>query len=610
MSVNELRLSQLLTTFGPGAMVDLPSHSVIIAGLDDWPHTRDGAMRTIDEPRLREVLEAELKRAGRLADDKTLELKEPPLSNELGRGQTQKVPARIFPEWFVCADGEEAPSGLGVRRRMVKFSQLTNKREAKFKDGNTSHQTTPIRFVGACKKGHLQDLNWQAILHPAGSPCREELYLVDRGTSGDPKDIAVECGCGAQIDLVQLYAPGRLGRCQGRRPWLGGTDHEGCNEQLHLLTRGAVNAYFAQQLKLISLPRESDTLTELVREHFPRFARIDSADEITTVLKSDASLEKAFSSFTSQQIFEVVISQQRSRSEQEAGRVKSPKIEEFDLLASGAREIGSNEFDSRLYAETLSPAEWPEPQLLASGLLQKIVRVHKLRAVSCLYGFTRLEPAPGAYDDGQDDLELSVEGAPLGEDVSWLPAMEQFGEGIFLQFSAQVLAERLVCKSHRGKQFWDAYEGWRRRQHKAPQFPGLPYVALHSLSHALMSEIALDCGYPSTALTERIYAHGGPADTVGSRYGILIFTSGGGAQGTLGGLTDAAKRIPRLIDGALDRTAICSNDPICRTAEPQASADGTEINGAACHGCLYVAETSCERRNMLLDRVALGALGA
>ena len=32
----ELRQSQLLTTFGPGSMVDLPNQAVLIGGLDHW----------------------------------------------------------------------------------------------------------------------------------------------------------------------------------------------------------------------------------------------------------------------------------------------------------------------------------------------------------------------------------------------------------------------------------------------------------------------------------------------------------------------------------------------------------------------------------------------
>ncbi len=32
----QIRQSQIVTTFGPGAMIDLPDHAVILAGLDHW----------------------------------------------------------------------------------------------------------------------------------------------------------------------------------------------------------------------------------------------------------------------------------------------------------------------------------------------------------------------------------------------------------------------------------------------------------------------------------------------------------------------------------------------------------------------------------------------
>ena len=44
----QIRRSQVITTFGPGAMVDLPNHSVLIAGLDYWSKGGD----EIVEPRL------------------------------------------------------------------------------------------------------------------------------------------------------------------------------------------------------------------------------------------------------------------------------------------------------------------------------------------------------------------------------------------------------------------------------------------------------------------------------------------------------------------------------------------------------------------------------
>ena len=48
--IGELRPSQLLSTFGVGAIVELPSLSVMVMGLDDWPV--DQGTNDISEPRL------------------------------------------------------------------------------------------------------------------------------------------------------------------------------------------------------------------------------------------------------------------------------------------------------------------------------------------------------------------------------------------------------------------------------------------------------------------------------------------------------------------------------------------------------------------------------
>ena len=132
---------------------------------------------------------------------------------------------------------------------------------------------------------------------------------------------------------------------------------------------------------------------------------------------------------------------------------------------------------------------------------------------------------------------------------------------------------------------------------RPPIHLGAAYWALHSLSHALMAELALECGYPLSSLKERIFSSG-PAQP--DRFGLLIYTSTAGGQGTLGGVSRMAERVGELLDRATKRLALCSNDPIC--AE---QADGNEdypLQGAACHACLLVPETSCESRNTRLDR--------
>ena len=126
-----------------------------------------------------------------------------------------------------------------------------------------------------------------------------------------------------------------------------------------------------------------------------------------------------------------------------------------------------------------------------------------------LYGFTRFEAAATVSDDALEDVGLAVRGAPLGDTPDWLPAIEQFGEGLFVQFDPTAIARWLARPGtqQRAQLLLDGYNAWAvwRGGHQ-PEPHGLPYILLHSLSHTLMSEIALDCGYPASSLKERVYS--------------------------------------------------------------------------------------------------------
>ena len=185
----------------------------------------------------------------------------------------------------------------------------------------------------------------------------------------------------------------------------------------------------------------------------------------------------------------------------------NPRLAEFDLLASGAPKIGSNAAGSFLYATTLSP-DLVSLQQPWSTLLKSVVQVHKLREVTCLYGFTRLEPPPTSAESELDEIQLAVNGANLSRTVEWLPAIEQFGEGIFLHVDSGFLRGWLNSPEVAAKA-----ENLKDRERKEaehfsrpPNHLGAGYWALHSLSHAFMAELALECGYPLSSLKERIYS--------------------------------------------------------------------------------------------------------
>ena len=130
--------------------------------------------------------------------------------------------------------------------------------------------------------------------------------------------------------------------------------------------------------------------------------------------------------------------------------------------------------------------------------LESVVAVHRLRAVTCLYGFTRLEPAATFTEQMLEDVRLAVDGAQLSEAADWLPAMEQLKEGIFLKIRPEAVREWLKRQAvqRRGEALRAGTQNYADKHKGVLQFPGLPCILLHSLSHALMEEIALDCGYP------------------------------------------------------------------------------------------------------------------
>jgi len=217
--------------------------------------------------------------------------------------------------------------------------------------------------------------------------------------------------------------------------------------------------------------------------------------------------------------------------------------------------------------------------------------------------------------DEFEDVGLAVRGAPLARNPAWLPAVEQFGEGLFLTLDRDALHEwrtRPQVQSRIAALLTGA-ERWleQRRQRgeniseRAIRDQIRPeYLLAHSLAHTLITEVAIDCGYPASSIRERIYISSSFDDEVPA-VGILIYTASAGNQGTLGGLVDVSRRFTQVLEAALERQRLCSGDPVCADHDPAAAADDRTLHGAACHGCLVIAETSCEARNRYLDRTLL-----
>jgi hypothetical protein len=602
-SNDEIRLSQLIQTFGPGAIIDLPDHSAMIMGLDSWPIAfGNQSMRQIKEPRLVNYLTKLLNNAedgeSWLAPGVTLSLYEPPLNGDIPAGrQTPAVPAVKYPRWEVISD----PSDLSKQ-------ELRRFRSGEKPKGKKGQTISPVRWVAACSKGHIDDIDWRYFVHQ-GQNCQQTMYMKDEGAAGDPQYITVMCDCGANRKLSELFTENALGTCKGYRPWIEGYTATVCSESQRPMTRGAINNYYSQILKLIALPADQNEVEQKVLDHLSAFDNVKSLEEaLHPIQYGQGPIKNSFEGIGQSDIWAAL---QKIRSDQvssDSNDMENPKVEEYSILASGKKLIGQNSLGARLHAETLEDMDWRDQDEFDTSFIQSQVRVHRLCEVTCLYGFTRIEPAPSPFDEIQEDITLEVKGQSLAEKVTWLPAMEQFGEGLFLKFDIDEVRKRIKALGEDNSlvKLKQRYDDWYQKDtNRRRPFPGNEYVFAHSLSHLLIEQISLEAGYPSTALSERIYVLKPEGSGQISKLGLLIYAAGGGSQGTLGGLLDQATNLPATLKRGIRRHLVCGNDPICSNESALLTSDIDMINGAACHGCLFTAETSCERRNTLLDRISL-----
>lgn len=627
MANDKVRLSQVVGVYGPGAMLDLPDRSVLVMGLDKWEMSGVGTFQTIEEPRLARLLHQRLSddEDGRLSGDRPPEFRTPPIDP----GDPAKIPrgiqATVFPRWFAC---DAVTGDRQNRRRMVRFGDLDPPKRLEHRgEDNKKRKASPIRFVCGCENGHLQDIDWRRIVHQGAAnaggtgagPCREAMWLEESGTSADPRDTKVVCDCGATLSLEELFpqesrAVGRLGPCPGERPWIGEPDPKMCDADkgLRLLIRSATNTYFPQVARVISLPQSVDELTGRIESVRSEIQSCTSPAEVGMARRFNATVRANLEGYSDEDVFARLATLSETRIG--ADPAEDPKVAEFRLLASRAALIGTNAPDAHLHAETLKRAAWDPEGLPALAGIASVVAVHRLREVACLYGFTRFEPS-ALEADGLEDVGLAIRGAPLAQNPEWLPAVEQFGEGIFIEFDPDGLAAwlRRPAVLARAIALQDGLTAWlaeRAAQGASVSENALRdradpvFVMAHSLAHALMQEVALDCGYPASSIKERIYVM--PRDPGAPiRAGILIYTATAGNQGTLGGLVEVTHRLARVLMAALGHQELCSSDPVCADHVPANASEDRTLHGAACHGCLLIAETSCEARNIFLDRALL-----
>jgi hypothetical protein len=614
--VGSVRPSQLMWAYGVGAMIDLPRLSVMVEGLDRWSTDH---CRLISEDRLLAAVRSEL-------GPQVNRLFEPPIPDEdpFGRDEMDPihrigVPVGVFPRWLRCPRCSllsSCDSGVfkfeGSSRRP---DQATYRHQgcSKRKKGKAP-AVIPARFLVACQAGHLDDFPWREFVHRGPTSCKGTLRFYEKGSSLETANLFVACdnglgfgadgdsddaahqgagpgGCGmrprSMVDAFGERAKGALPSCRGRHPHLRAASGD-CGRPLRTILLGSSSSWFPKTISALSIPVGESEIDLAVDEKWELLAEVESAADVKAFRK--ANLLGPATKFSDDDLFEAA---ERRRGGGD-GHVdtKDMKGPEWAVFSDPTAAPRGQDFE-------ISDGEVPAGH---SGRFAPTVLVEKIREVNALLGFTRLE-APEDLIRGDDEITY----APLSRVApTWVPANEVRGEGILVRLDPDALAdwESRPEVIDQLSALEEANRLWRiaRRLPADVGYPGHRHVLLHSFSHLLMRELALECGYSSTSIRERIYASGPDDDT--DMAGVLIYTAAPDSEGTLGGLVrlGEAEDLGRMISQAIEHARLCAADPLCSEHDP---VPDRSLHAAACHACLFSPETACEFGNRFLDRATV-----
>lgn len=590
--VGGARPSHLVTTGGTGSIIDLPGMSVIVRNTDSWALERT---EPIVEPRLLEKIRGTL-------GQQVAALRTPPWDPQDSDDPWTRtgVPVSPFPGWVRCPAcfrlGPLDPGQFdlvhrhGHRPDLAKYVHVTCQKQTQRATRN-KRACLPARFLVACEAGHLDDFPYVDFVHRGSTdPCGgAKLVLRDSSSTLGPRVTirCVECDAARNVsDASGKDGWEALPTCRGRHPHL--QRFEECGRNLRLMVLGASNLWFSVTASALHLP-QSQTVADVIVANWELLGQQPSAAVVQALVGGMDQL-RSLRDTPIDQVWAAILHLRA----QGGPLVAPPQVDllraEWDLLSHPTTQRYDDDFRA---VPTSNPDGYDH-------LLQQVVLVSRLREVQALLGFTRLAAPDRRELEPVNRISLSRSSTP-----TWVPAFEQRGEGVFLELPEPRVRdwERQVTDHPRVIALREAFRRWSRNRDR-PVDETLPvprFLLLHTMSHLLIRQVALECGYGSSSIRERIYV----GTTAEPATGILLSTAASDSEGTLGGLVALGQpaHLKRLLDNALTDAQRCSSDPLCAEHVPE---DPSEtLHAAACHACLFASETSCETGNRWLDRAVL-----
>lgn len=570
--LGELRTSQLITSFGVGAIVDFRDETAILGGADDWYSNPEAdQQRVLRCHNLEKILNRQFFVKPK-CDAKQRAVYRKAYSHDIG--------AYRFPGMLYC------PSCT----HLCSEKELAGLQNGELRCPYCQKRLVPSRFIVVCRHGHIDDFPYDAWVH-RGNPCPQrkgdkppKLKLFNINGRTNLGSLMISCeDCKTIRSMQGAFVADALGavyHCAGKQPWLDHDDFHPCTEKAVVRMRSATGVYMPVNISALNIPPWSSNISKMLLKHIDA---LEGKNEEALRAYIERRIVPCLPGVPIERILETyqtLISDERQK---HPASLQELYEEEYRALCDEAEDEKAD-FCSRRMAV---PAKFRE-------LLYSVTAVDRLTEIVAMVGFTRLQ----GWDGRMDSPCL----APIfsHDPQTWLPAIDMHGEGIFLRLNEDKVEE--WEKKNSG--VYRAMMENAKEKHLHCENASPRYVLLHTFSHLLIRSLAKFCGYQASSLKERIYSSYDGGEKMA---GILIYTASSDAEGSLGGLVAQAEpdHLQENLDALLEEAEWCSGDPLCMASTGENAQGLYGLNYAACHQCALLPETSCTMRNVFLDRAAL-----
>lgn len=595
----EIRKSQFVTVYGPGALIEGQNGSRLIPSLKGLGYNCNDSFfkkYELKDIRMSRLLNEE--------DESSYEshlLEIPSNSSVHDEKESVMYSTVVFPAWHVCY--KRNPAILYYDKIYDEHCDAYNPEKCFDCDKESNPN---VRFVRACPDGHMDEVYWKGEVHGKDNTCNGNDYYYWKVNGSNLSNIVIECPkCGRYTDMNQIYK--NKTKCTGRLPEkeelkgypISFTEvyrNNNCEEVMSVVQKQSTSLRLGITKTLLKIPQfDESVMDSLINNKMEGYLKgiltAKEPEEISKEVLLNIGLEclsnKDYKKLAKYLEVHDVIDyfNLMNKVENRDHDFTSALDEEFKSLRGNQKE-SENFAKSDFYHYDLKGLDYEFPL--------EVCGIEKLTTITAQLSYQRNPHTKKNKETGEIEEGDPISVGYIDERTRkiWYPAFKGVGEGIF------------ITSEENPFDYIDGLDEIRHRWANAslpankerPEISNPLFVWWHTLCHAIIKSLSLSCGYSSTALHERVYI-----DDISGKGGILIYNTSPGEDSGMGGLVDTVyseNEFNRVLKNAMNTLLVCSNDPLCSSIQLEEG----DVNGSVCHNCLLLSETSCEHRNSFLDR--------